>query len=126
MPVSVTLSSTYWPGRDVAEVRGVLLVEIGVCGLDRQAAAVRHGVARIDGQVDHGVLELVGVRERRPKPPASTVSTLMVSPSVRRSISDMPETSPVEIETLGLEGLAARECKQAVRELAALRAPCSA
>ncbi len=66
LPVSDTLSSTYWPGDDIAELRDVVLVEIRVGGLDGEAAAVGHGVARVDGEVDDGVLELVGVGEDRP------------------------------------------------------------
>ena len=38
-----------------------------VAGFDHEAAAVGHGVARIDGQVEDCVLELGGIGKRRPE-----------------------------------------------------------
>ena len=38
-----------------------------VGGLDRQLAAVGHGIARVDAEVENGVFELVGVDQRRPQ-----------------------------------------------------------
>ena len=40
---------------------GVALVEIGVPRFDRQAAALKHGVARIDREVEESAFELGGV-----------------------------------------------------------------
>ena len=44
---------------------GIGLVEIGVLGFDREPAAVRHRVARVDRQVEDRGLELVGIDQRR-------------------------------------------------------------
>ena len=38
-----------------------VLVVVGVAGADRQAAAFGHRVARVDREVEDGVLELVGI-----------------------------------------------------------------
>src|SRR3989442_1185457 len=50
-------------GREV--LRGVGFVELGVRGLDRELAALRHGVARVHGQVHDHLLELTGIRLHR-------------------------------------------------------------
>ena len=92
MPLSVTASMTYWPGTHFGLAGGVPLVEMDVRRLDGQLAAVRHGVARIDGEIQDRDFELVGIGMRAPEPPASTVSIAICSPSVRRSRSDMPVT----------------------------------
>ncbi len=47
-------------GRDVVFCR-VSFVDMSVCCLDRQLAAVRHRVTRIDGEVEHRVFELVRI-----------------------------------------------------------------
>ena len=52
--------------RDLAVHASVTFVEDDVAGLERKLAAVRHGVARIDGQVEDGGGELVGIDQRRP------------------------------------------------------------
>ena len=49
------------PRRDVGMQRGIAPVERRVRDLDRHRAAVRHGVARIDREVENGVLELAGI-----------------------------------------------------------------
>ena len=47
---------------------GVGAVESDVRGLDEQPAAGRHGVAGVHGEIEHGALELVGVRFGPPQP----------------------------------------------------------
>ena len=95
--------------------RRVALVEIGVGGLDRQLAALGHGVARVDGEIEDADLELGrDRRSTRHMPPASTVSMATCSPSVRRRRSDMPVTRRPSIDRLGLERLTAREGQQAL------------
>ncbi len=46
---------------------GGRIVEPFVGGLDRDAAAVGHGVARVDAQVQQGILELAGIDQGRPQ-----------------------------------------------------------
>ena len=67
MPTSVTAIITYCPGVSPIFARGVAVVEIDVGGLDRELAAVRHGVARVDRQVEHGAFELVRIDMGEPQ-----------------------------------------------------------
>ena len=68
VPVSLTASITYWPGVDFAVERGIGVVEKGIGDFQGQLAAVRHGVARVDGEIEDGVLDLVGIGQRVPQP----------------------------------------------------------
>ena len=43
------------------------LVEIGVGSLDRDLAAVRHGVASVQGKIENGVFELIRIGVGAPK-----------------------------------------------------------
>ena len=52
-------------GRDLAVHAGVVFVEIDVAGLERELAAVGHGVARVQGQIEDRGGELVGIDQRR-------------------------------------------------------------
>ena len=54
-------------GKSVAVGRDIGLVEIGVGGLDRQAAAVGHRVARVDREIEDRVFELVGIDRDLPQ-----------------------------------------------------------
>ena len=47
--------------------RGGRFVDFGIRRFDRQPTAVRHGIPRIDGEVQQGALELVGIGEGRPE-----------------------------------------------------------
>ncbi len=46
---------------------GVRLVQVGVGGFDRELAAARHGVPRVDRQVQQGIFELINVRRDSPQ-----------------------------------------------------------
>ena len=48
-------------GRGIGIARDIVLVERGVARLDQQPAAVRHGVARVDAEIDQRRLELGAV-----------------------------------------------------------------
>ena len=54
-------------GRDLAVHARVALVEEDVAGLERELAAVGHGIARVDRQIEHGGGELIGIGQRRPR-----------------------------------------------------------
>jgi hypothetical protein len=45
-------------GFDICVKGGVVLVEISIAQLDRELAAISHGVARIQSEVEKGVFEL--------------------------------------------------------------------
>ena len=67
-PVSVTNRPDILAGRQIGMHRAIGLVEIAVGGLDGQLAALRHRVARIDGEIDQRVFELVGIGKDVPQP----------------------------------------------------------
>ena len=52
--------------RDLAVHARVAFVEIDVVGLERELAAIRHGVARVQGKVEDRGGELVRIDQRRP------------------------------------------------------------
>ena len=66
-PVSVIDTTHILPGRDLGLRSGIGLVEIGIGGLDRELAAVRHRVAGVDREVQDRALELVGIGEAAPQ-----------------------------------------------------------
>ena len=59
LPLSVTASMTYCPGTTSVWVAAYLFVEIHICGFNRQLAAVRHRIAGIHGEIEHGDFKLV-------------------------------------------------------------------
>ena len=52
--------------RDLAVHAGVVFVEIDVAGLERELAAIGHGIARVEGKIENRRRELVRVDQRRP------------------------------------------------------------
>ena len=61
VPVSLTASITYRPGGDASVHRRVARVELDVGRLDRELAAARHRVARVDDEVHEDLLDLPGI-----------------------------------------------------------------
>src|SRR5262249_43588975 len=53
-------------GIDALEAGNITLVEMHVRGLDDQLATLRHGIARVEREVEEGGLELVGIDPARP------------------------------------------------------------
>ena len=84
------------PGGDLG-IGGVGLVEKGIRRFDRELAAVGHGVARIDREVEQRASR-AGRRRRRSSRARRRARSRsrMVSPRVRRSRSDMPVTRRVD------------------------------
>ena len=118
VPVSLTVSTTYSPGvQPRVGCDGVLRRE-DVCGLDRQPAAVGHGIACIDREVEDRVLELVPGRPARgPGRAPSAVSMLDVfADASRRSSFASSAGQPIDVEHLWLEQLLASEGQQLTRE----------
>ena len=91
-------------------------VEVTVCGLDRYLAAVRHRVARIDGEIENCVLELIGVGVSAPEAsqPAPSPDEA-ASPTVLRKSSQVPATSLLASMDFGIERLLTREGEQPAR-----------
>ena len=61
VPVSITSHSTYSPGGIRLGSIGSRFLGADIGGAHRQRAAIRHGIARIDGEIDDHLLELVDV-----------------------------------------------------------------
>ena len=103
-------------GRDQVLAR-VVLVEVQRAGLERDRAAGRHRVARVDGEVDDHLLDLRAVGEDR----RETVGKPHDDPDV---LADQPvqhrrqrQCDLAEIERRRLQDLLAREGEQLAREL---------
>ena len=117
MPVSATLSITYWPERQAVERGHVFVVEVNVGRLDGQPAAVGHGVARVDDEVEERVLQLVGIGEGGPEPAA--LHGFHLDRLAERPAHDLRHAGDqaVHLQRLRLERLAPAEGEQAVGQL---------
>ena len=94
---------------------------MGVGGLDRELAAVRHGVARVHGQVEDRALQLVRVGVGAPQ--ASGQNRLDRDVLAQRAPEQVRHTGDelVGVDGLGRERLLAREGEKAMGER---RRPC--
>jgi len=61
-PVSASANTTVVARAHVGVLRGVGFIEMHQLDSHREAASARHGVARIDGQIEESTLELSRVR----------------------------------------------------------------
>jgi hypothetical protein len=102
-PVSDTEISTYWPAGNQHVRR-----------LDRELAAFRHGVARVDREVEDGGLDLVGIGFGLPQ--ARALHSLHGNTLSERPLQQFRETEhqPAGVNRLRLERLPARESQQAL------------
>ena len=92
---------------------GVVVVQIDVRGLDRELAAVRHGVAGVDHEVHDHLLDLsrIGIDAAQLRI-GSLVLSSMSSPISRRSMLLHAGDHGVQVEDLGLQHLPAAEREQ--------------
>ena len=108
-PVSVTASCTYDPGFTATWQRRVLLVDLHVGGLDRELAALGHGVAGVDHEVHEHLLDLTRVGQGQAEVGRERLDELDVF------AEDPPEHlldtrgDLVEVEADGLQHLLAAE-----------------
>ena len=65
---------------------GIFFVEVDIGSLNRQPAAVRHGIASIDGEIHDHLLDLPGIGLDLAEIAASTSASSMSSPISRRSM----------------------------------------
>ena len=65
-PVSRTRSSTNGPGA-ISSACASSRLDLAIGGLDRQASALRHGVAGVEREVDQHLFELRGIGAHRPQ-----------------------------------------------------------
>ena len=69
-PVSDTAILTCGPGVTGNVMAAVVRIEFGVVDFDGQTAAVVHGIARVDREVHHHLLQLGGIGADRGRDPA--------------------------------------------------------
>ena len=98
-------------GRQLA-VSGGPLVEPLVGGLDRQAATIGHGVARVDAQVEQRVLELRRIDAGRPEAAGADHLQFHRRPDGSADQLFHAADEPVDIGRLRVEGLPPREGEQ--------------
>ena len=101
------------PRLGIALARGGL-VEPAVGGLDRERAAVRHGVARVDAQVQQRVFELAGVDARRPQVRRADHPHRDLRPHGAADQFLHLADQPVDVGRARVERLPARKREQAV------------
>ena len=116
VPVSATSISDDVARRHAGQAEAARLLGRDVAGADRELAAVRHGVARVDGEVHDHLLELVHVGLDEPE----------VAPVLEVELDALAEEAPqqhrqvrqdlAEVEDLGPQRLAAREREQLAHE----------
>ena len=110
-------------GHDFDLAGGVALVERGVGCLDGQLSAVGHRVARIDGEIEDGVLQLVRVDARAPEPAGQNdLDGDLLADRSSQEIRHFGD-QPVDVDGLGFERLLSRKGEQALRQEAARWAP---
>ena len=80
--------------------------------LDCQRAAVRHGVAGVDGEVQDDLLQLAGIGLHRVALRTERTSSSTSSPIRRRSIGVSTPDDRVQVEHLGRDDLLAAEGEQ--------------
>ena len=85
---------------------GIRTVEIGIARLDGELAAFGHGVARVDGHVEDGVLDLGGIDEGVPEPAGDDCLDLdMLAEAAPQHVGHLPD-QPAEVEGHGAQRLA--------------------
>ena len=125
VPVSLTVSSTYRPGRQLGADPGIVFADELVGRLDGEPAAVGHRVPRVDHQVHDHLLELARVGVHR--------AELRLQRRHQRDVlADEPRQHPlevgdtvVEVDRLGLADLPPAEGEDLAGERGgALATPC--
>ena len=107
VPVSLTHSDRYCPGRHFL-LAGEALIEPVVGGLDGQPAAIGHGVAGVDAQVEQRAFELVLVDQVAPQPGGADHLELHGGPDgAAHQLLDV-RNQAVEVGGLGIQRLPAR------------------
>ncbi len=93
-----------------------MFVEMAVGGLDGEPPAVRHRVARVDGEVDDRILELVRVDRGVPQPAGE--HGLDRHRLADRAVEQFRHAlhQPVDVDRSDLERMLAREREQALHQ----------
>jgi hypothetical protein len=115
VPVSVIATSTNWPG-DFRILPAIGFVQIRIGGFDRQFAAARHGVARIDRDVEDRALELLRVRVHSPQTGRPHGLDLGVFSQCRLQQIGHVNDHFVSVERLWFQRLLPRERQEPLRE----------
>ena len=103
-------------GRHIAELSAIGLVERCVRGFDGDLPAVRHGVARVDDEIDDGVFELAHIHERRPEAAAEDGLDRDRLPHRAGQHLRQAADQAVEVDLARAQDLLAGECEQTLRQ----------
>jgi hypothetical protein len=95
----------------------VVGVENPVGGGDRQPAAMGHRIAGIGRQIDQARLELRRIDQHRPRFRGKVESNRNALAKRARQQPDRVRDQPVDVDTLRLQRLAAREGQQSARQV---------
>ena len=103
-------------GRDVVEAAIIGRAERRVVRGDGQGAAVRHGIARIDGKIDQRAFELVAIDLRRPCAGREAQLDRDVFAEQAAEHVGRPRHQLVDVHGRRLQRLATRECQELLRQ----------
>ena len=106
-------------GHDLAVHAGVVLVEIDVAGLERELAAIGHGVARVEGKVEHRRRELVRIDQGRPCILGQQRRDLDVFAERRVQQFGGLQHQPIDVDFNGLQRLLAGKGQQMLGQIGA-------
>ena len=106
-------------GSDVAMLLRIGLVECRIADLDRQPAAVGHGVARVEHQVEQRRGQLPGIDAGQPQLPIEQEFTFDMFAEGSSQQLFHAENLPADVDVLWHQGLLARERQQAPGQLRA-------
>jgi hypothetical protein len=93
-------------------LRHIIVAGMDICRFDQENAAPRHGVARIDGDVQERRLNLTGIDQGRPQRTRESMANFNSGPDgSAQEVGDLDDDR-VEVSQHGLEVLLASESEQ--------------
>ena len=96
-------------------IRAEDAVEHDVLSAHRQSSALRHRIARIDREIQNGILELTRIHSRQPKiGRADHADFDRVAQASLQEIGQAHELT-IQIDDRRIQNLSARKCQQALR-----------
>src|SRR6516162_5940867 len=104
------------PGIDISVVPAIGIIKISICGLNGDLAALRHGVTRVDGNVENRALKLVRVGIGGPQAACGYDLDLEVLAERRSQEIRHAGDHLVDVDRFGCKRLLTRKCQEAVRQ----------
>ena len=116
-PLSVTADQHVLAGLDAGVLPAIFVVEIGVAGFDGQLAAVRHGVARVEREIEQRASSSDTSASTFHSPAPLIVSSSMRLAERARQQIGHADDQPVGVDRARIERLPAREREQPLGQL---------